>query len=178
MRTSWRRRPCARPHRPMVLLFVSAISMAALYAGVLAAEAGATPGSSIAGTPALACVSLTGMSLPDLPGSDTATVTANEVAGSGCQVAIEIAVTSDPRVGQPGMIGIDLTLPDSWHGNYMAEGGGVYCGPASFVTLAGDRWLAAGHAISQADCGHTGYPNALVSPPVINQDPTQHPPLA
>jgi Tannase and feruloyl esterase len=88
------------------------------------------------------------MSLPDLPGSDTATVTANEVAGSGCQVTIEIADTSDPRGGQPGMIGIDLTLPDSWNGNYMAEGGGVYCGPASFVTLAGDQWLAAGYAVS------------------------------
>jgi hypothetical protein len=64
-----------------------------------------------------------------------------------------------------------LTLPDSWNGNYMAEGGGVYCGPASFVTLAGDRWLAAGYAISQDDCGHTGFPNPLVSPWVTNPDP-------
>jgi hypothetical protein len=177
MRSSWRKRRCARPHRPLVLLFASAIATAALYAGVLASEAGASPGSSPSGAPALACSSLSGMSLPGLPQGDSATVAANEVAGSGCQVAIEIIDTSDPRGGQPGMIGIDLTLPDSWNGNYMAEGGGVYCGPASFVTLAKDQWLAAGYAISQTDCGHTGFTNALVSPWVINQDPTQHPPL-
>ena len=69
------------------------------------------------------------------------------------------------------MIGIDLTLPDSWNGNYMAEGGGVYCSPASFVTLAGDPWLAAGYAISQDDCGHTGFTNPLVSPWVTNSSP-------
>jgi hypothetical protein len=43
--------------------------------------------------PAVSCAALTGLSLPDLPGSDTATVSANEVAGSGCQVAIEITDT-------------------------------------------------------------------------------------
>ena len=117
------------------------------------------------------CAALTGLSLPGLPGSDTATITATEVARSGCQVAIEITDTSDPRGGQPGMIGIDLTLPDSWNGNYMAEGGGVYCSPASFVTLAGDPWLAAGYAISQDDCGHTGFTNPLVSPWVTNSSP-------
>jgi feruloyl esterase len=121
------------------------------------------------------CAALTGLSLPGLPGSDTATVSANEVAGSGCQLAIEITDSSDPRGGLPGMIGIDLTLPDSWNGNYMAEGGGVYCGPASFVTLSADQWLAAGYAISQDDCGHTGFPNALVSPWVTNPSPP--PPL-
>ena len=121
--------------------------------------------------PAVPCAALTGLPLPGLPGSDTATVSATEVAGSGCQVAIEITDTSDPRGGQPGMIGIDLTLPDSWNGNYMAEGGGVYCSPASFVTLAGDQWLAAGYAISQDDCGHTGSANALISPWVTNPDP-------
>jgi hypothetical protein len=117
------------------------------------------------------CASLSGLSLPGLPGHDTATVSATEVSGSGCQVAIEITDTSDPRGGQPGMTGIDLTLPDSWNGSYMAEGNGVYCSPASFVTLAGDQWLAAGYAISQDDCGHTGYPNPLVSPWVTNADP-------
>jgi len=121
--------------------------------------------------PAEPCAALTGLSLPGLPGADTATVNANEVAGSGCQVAIEITDTSDPRGGQPGMIGIDLTLPDSWNGNYMAEGGGVYCSPASFVTLAADQWLAAGYAISQDDCGHTGFTNPLVSPWVTNASP-------
>ena len=55
-------------------------------------------------------------------------------------------------------------LPDNWNGNYMAEGNGVFCGPASFVTLADDQWLAAGYAISQDDCGHTGHTNALISP--------------
>jgi hypothetical protein len=77
------------------------------------------------------CAALAGLSLPDLPGSDTATVSASYVTGSGCQVGIEITDTSDPRGGQPGLIGIDLTLPDSWNGNYMAEGNGVYCSPAS-----------------------------------------------
>jgi len=120
------------------------------------------------------CAALTGLPLPDLPGSDTATVTANQVAGSGCQVAIEITDTSDPRGGQPGLIGIDLTLPDSWNGSYMAEGNGVYCSPASFVTLKSDQWLAAGYAISQDDCGHTGIPsppNPLISPWVTNPNP-------
>ncbi|MBV8999008.1 MAG: tannase/feruloyl esterase family alpha/beta hydrolase [Solirubrobacterales bacterium] len=175
MRSSWLTRRCARSHRPMVYLVASAVAAAALYASLLTAGASASPGSSPGGTPALACSSLTGLSLPGLPGSDTATVSATEVAGSGCQVAIEITDTSDPRGGQPGMIGIDLTLPDSWNGNYMAEGGGVYCGPASFVTLAGDQWLAAGYAISQDDCGHTGYTNALISPWVINQTQSTDP---
>jgi len=136
-----------------------------------AVRGAATAASTPAFGPAVPCSSLAGMSLPGLPGSDTATVTASEVAGSGCQVAIEITDTADPRGGQPGMIGIDLTLPDSWNGNYMAEGGGVYCGPASFVTLAGDQWLAAGYAISQDDCGHTGFTNALISPWVTNASP-------
>jgi feruloyl esterase len=121
--------------------------------------------------PAVMCAALTGLKLPDLPGSDTATVKATEVAGSGCQVAIEITDSSDPRGGQPGLIGIDLTLPDSWNGNYMAEGNGVYCSPASFVTLKSDQWLAAGYAVSQDDCGHTGFTNPLISPWVTNSNP-------
>ena len=88
---------------------------------------------------AATCAALTGMSLPELPGHDTATVTAAYVTGSGCQAGIEITDTSDPRGGQPGDIGIDLTLPDSWNGNYMADGNGVYCSPASFVTLKTDQ---------------------------------------
>jgi Tannase and feruloyl esterase len=120
------------------------------------------------------CAALTGLSLPDLPGHDTATVTANYVSGSGCQVAMEITDTSDPRGGQPGLIGIDLTLPDNWNGNYMAEGNGVYCSPAAFVTLKSDQFLAQGYAISQDDCGHTGIPNPanpLISPWVTNSSP-------
>jgi hypothetical protein len=53
----------------------------------------------------------------------------------------------------------------------MAEGNGVYCSPASFVTLADDQWLAAGYAISQDDCGHTGFTNPLISPWVTNSNP-------
>ena len=130
--------------------------------------------------PAVMCAALTGLKLPDLPGPDTATVTATEVADSGCQVAIEITDTSDPRGGQPGMIGIDLTLPDSWNGNYMAEGNGVYCSPANFSFLTtttgasghtADPWLQAGYAISQDDCGHTGFTNPLISPWVTNSNP-------
>jgi Tannase and feruloyl esterase len=120
------------------------------------------------------CASLTGVPLTGLPGHDTATVTANYVSGSGCQVAMEITDTSDPRGGQPGLIGIDLTLPDSWNGNYMAEGNGVYCSPAAFVTLKSDQFLAQGYAISQDDCGHTGIPspaNPLISPWVTNASP-------
>ena len=152
------------------VLWVAGLASVAAAAFVSATGAA----SAIAATPispAEPCAALTGLILPDLPGADTATVTANEVVGSGCQVAIEITDTSDPRGGQPGMIGIDLTLPDSWNGNYMAEGGGVYCSPAGFVTLAGDQWLAQGYAISQDDCGHTGFANALVSPWVTNPSP-------
>jgi len=152
---------------------VGSLLLAGTVAAVSAAAGLVATSAAVAGPagPAGPCAALTGLSLPDLPGRDTATVNADEVAGSGCQVAIEITDTSDPRGGQPGMIGIDLTLPDSWNGNYMAEGGGVYCGPASFVTLKSDQWLAAGYAISQDDCGHTGFPNALVSPWVTNPDP-------
>jgi len=163
MRSSRQTRRCVG-RRPVVYLIASALATAALYGGVLAAGASASPGASGARVPAQACSSLTGLSLPGLPRSDTSTVSAGEVPGSGCQVAIEITDRADPRGGDPGMIGIDLTLPDSWNGSYMAEGGGVYCGPAGFVTLAGDQWLAAGYAISQTDCGHTGYTNALISP--------------
>ena len=137
-----------------MVLIVSPAAVLALAAGVPAAHAVAAQVKSASQVPAEPCSALTGLSLPNLPGHDTATVSASEVTGSGCQVAIEITDTSDPRGGQPGMIGIDLTLPDSWNGNYMAEGNGVYCSPASFVTLTGDQWLAAGYAISQDDCGH------------------------
>ena len=156
-----------------ILLGGTALALSASM-GLFATAARAAPLSAAGAeqiAPAIPCAALTGMSLPDLPGSDTATVNANEVAGSGCQVAIEITDTSDPRGGQPGMIGIDVTLPDSWNGNYMAEGNGVYCSPANFVTLASDQWLAAGYAISQDDCGHTGYTNALISPWVTNSSP-------
>jgi hypothetical protein len=67
--------------------------------------------------PAVTCAAPTGLSLPDLPGHDTATVTATYVTGSGCQVAIEITDTSDPRGGQPGDVGIDLTLAGNWNGS-------------------------------------------------------------
>jgi len=161
------------------VLIVSPAAVLAMAAGVPAAQAvaathGATHGTThvtAARLPVMPCAALTGMPLPGLPGSDTATVSATEVAGSGCQVSIEITDTSDPRGGQPGMIGVDVTLPDTWNGNYMAEGNGVYCSPASFVTLTGDQWLAAGYAISQDDCGHTGFTNPLVSPWVTNSSP-------
>jgi hypothetical protein len=135
------------------------------------AASSAPAGAALPATSAATCAELTGLSLPGLPGSDTATVSANYVAGSGCQVGIEITDTSDPHGGQPGDIGIDLTLPASWNGNYMAEGNGVYCSPASFVTLKSDQWLAAGYAISQDDCGHTGFTNPLISPWVTNPSP-------
>ena len=155
-----------------MMLMVSAAAVLAMAAGVPAAHAvAAAQVNSASQVPVEPCSALTALFLPDLPGHDTATVAASEVAGSGCQVAIEITDTSDPRGGQPGMIGIDLTLPDSWNGNYMAEGNGVYCSPASFVTLSGDQWLAAGYAISQDDCGHTGFANPLVSPWVTDSNP-------
>jgi feruloyl esterase len=155
-----------------MVLIVSPAAVLAMAAGVPAAHAvAAAHVKSASRMPVEPCSALTGLFLPDLPGHDTATVTASEVTGSGCQVAIEITDTSDPRGGQPGMIGIDLTLPDGWNGSYMAEGNGVYCSPAKFVTLSGDQWLAAGYAISQDDCGHTGFANALVSPWVTNSSP-------
>ena len=158
-------------HRSLVALIASPLAAVVLAAGVPTAQAVASTHVTSARAPAVPCAALTGLSLPGLPGSDTATVSANEVSGSGCQVAIEITDTSDPRGGQPGDIGIDLTLPDSWNRNYMAEGNGVYCSPASFVTLASDQWLAAGYVISQDDCGHTGYSNPLISPWVTNSSP-------
>jgi Tannase and feruloyl esterase len=155
-----------------MVLIVGPAAVLAMAAGVPASRAvAAAHVKSASQMPVEPCSALTGLFLPSLPGHDTATVTASEVAGSGCQVAIEITDTSDPRGGQPGMIGIDLTLPDSWNGSYMAEGNGVYCSPANFVTLSGDQWLAAGYAISQDDCGHSGSANALVSPWVTNSNP-------
>ena len=168
---SWRPRWRGNSRRKILVLIVSPVAILATAAGVPTAQAVAGTHVKSMQLPVEPCAALTGLSLPDLPGHDTATVTANEVAGSGCRVAIEITDTSDPRGGQPGMIGIDVTLPDTWNGNYMAEGNGVYCSPASFVTLAGDQWLAAGYAISQDDCGHTGFTNPLVSPWVTNSDP-------
>jgi hypothetical protein len=174
----WRARRRVRPRVRALLIAgtVAAVSASMGLLGTMAAVAAPTAPAAQAATaaldaPAAQCAALTGLNLPDLPGSDTATVSANEVAGSGCQVAIEITDTSDPRGGQPGMIGIDLTLPDTWNGSYMAEGNGVYCSPAAFVTLKTDQWLAAGYAISQDDCGHTGFTNALVSPWVTNTNP-------
>ena len=177
----WRARRRVRPRVRALLIAgtVAAVSASMGLLGTMAAVAApAAPAATAAlDAPAAQCSALTGLKLPDLPGSDTATISPNEVAGSGCQVAIEITDTSDPRGGQPGMIGIDLTLPDTWNGNYMAEGNGVYCSPASFVTLKTDQWLAAGYAISQDDCGHTGFTNALVSPWVTNTNTNPPPAL-
>jgi feruloyl esterase len=174
----WRMRARAGS-RARALLLAGTIAVIPASAGLSAGPAGAAlaapatlrTASAASIAPAEPCSALTGLPLPNLPGPDTAAVSASEVAGSGCQVSIEITDTSDPRGGQPGLIGIDVTLPDSWNGNYMAEGGGVYCSPASFVTLAADQWLAAGYAISQDDCGHTGFTNALISPWVTNPSP-------
>jgi Tannase and feruloyl esterase len=171
---SWRARWRGRRRRKLLVIIVSPVAAFAMVTGVQAGSAPAATQAAQVKAMRLAvepCAALTGLYLSGLPGSDTATVSANEVAGSGCQVAIEITDTSDPRGGQPGDIGIDLTLPDTWNGNYMAEGNGVYCSPASFVTLASDQWLAAGYAISQDDCGHTGYANPLVSTWVTNSNP-------
>jgi Tannase and feruloyl esterase len=166
----WRAKRPGQQRRTVMVLITSPLLAVALAAGVPAANAADTH-ANLARTPAEPCADLTNLPLPGLPGADTATVTANYVAGSGCQVSIEITDTSDPRGGQPGNIGIDVTLPDSWNGNYMAEGNGVYCSPASFVTLSTDQWLAAGYVISQDDCGHTGSTNALISPWVTNSTP-------
>ena len=167
---SWQQR-WRGPRRKLLVWIAGPVAALTLAAGVPAANAAAGSHATIARAPAVPCASLTGLVLPGLPGSDTATVTANYVSGSGCQVGIEVTDTSDPRGGQPGNIGIDVTLPDTWNGNYMAEGNGVYCSPANFVTLAGDQWLAAGYVISQDDCGHTGFTNALISPWVTNSAP-------
>jgi hypothetical protein len=171
----WRERRRAGS-RVRTLLIGGTVAAVVAAAGVLGTTAAvAAPGAITAlDASAAQCAALAGVSLPDLPGHDTATVSANYVTGSGCQVGIEITDTPDPRGGQPGLIGIDLTLPDRWNGNYMAEGNGVYCSPASFVTLKTDQWLAAGYAISQDDCGHTGIPNPpnpLISPWVTNSSP-------
>jgi Tannase and feruloyl esterase len=166
-RARWR----GRSRRKLMILIASPVAALALAAGVPAANAAVGIHATVGRTPVVPCAALTGTYLPGLPGSDTATVTANYVSGSGCQVGIEITDTSDPRGGQPGEIGIDVTLPDTWNGNYMAEGNGVYCSPASFVTLSSDQWLAAGYAISQDDCGHTGSTNPLISPWVTNSSP-------
>jgi Tannase and feruloyl esterase len=174
----WRARRRGRS-RPRALLITGTVAAVAASVGAWGTSAAIAAPAAPAGPAAMTaltaqtvtCASLTGLSLPGLPGSDTASVTANYVAGSGCQVGIEITDTSDPRGGQPGDIGIDLTLPDSWNGNYMAEGNGVYCSPAAFVTLKSDQWLAAGYAISQDDCGHTGFTNPLISPWVTNSSP-------
>jgi predicted secreted protein len=117
----WRARRRAGS-RVRVLLIggtVAAVSASLGVWGTSAAVAAPAASAAVAApsVSAAVCAALTGLKLPDLPGSDTATVTANHVAASGCQVGIEITDTSDPRGGQPGMIGIDLTLPDSWNGN-------------------------------------------------------------
>jgi Tannase and feruloyl esterase len=171
-----RRRTRWRGHRyrtvlPLVAAALAALTCAAVVPAAHAATQAAAGQASRTQLPVMPCAMMTGLPLTNLPGKDTATVTTAEVAASGCQVAIEITDTSDPRGGEPGQIGIDLTLPDTWNGNYMAEGNGVYCSPAGFVTLAGDQWLAAGYAISQDDCGHTGYTNPLTSLWVTNSNP-------
>lgn len=147
------------------VLLGGAVAMLAAWVGIFgtagiasAEKAAATlpTESAMSSTPTVPCTTLSTVTLPGLPGTDTATVTAQLVATSGCQVAIEITDTSDPRGGTPGNIGIDVTLPTTWNGNYMAEGNGVYCSPAHFVTNT-TKWLASGYVISQDDCGHTGY---------------------
>lgn len=105
------------PCRKIMVLITSPVAALALAAAVPAAQAAADAQVTALQAPVEPCAALTGLSLPGLPGSDTATVSATEVLGSGCRVGIEITDTSDPLGGQPGSIGIDLTLPDSWNGS-------------------------------------------------------------
>src|ERR1700749_1750876 len=102
---SWRTRWRGPSRRKVMVLIASPAAALAVAAGVPAAHAATGAQVKATRVPAVPCASLTGVSLPGLPRHDTATVTANEVAGSGCQVAIEITDSSDPRGGQPGMIG-------------------------------------------------------------------------
>ena len=101
----WRARRSVGP-RVRALLLGGTVAAAWASAGLLGTPAVAAPVAPAASAglvaPAGPCAALTGLSLPGLPGSDTATVNATAVAGSGCQVAIEITDTSDPRGGQPG----------------------------------------------------------------------------
>jgi hypothetical protein len=53
--------------------------------GTTAAAPSAPAAVTLADTSAATCAELTGLSLPGLPRSDTATVDANYVSGSGCQ---------------------------------------------------------------------------------------------
>src|SRR5262249_12732717 len=101
------------------------VAALALTAGVPAADAAVVAPASQTRAPAVPCAALTGLVLPDLPGSDTATLSSNQVPGSGDQAAIESPDTSDPPRRQPGNIGTGLRQPDTWNGSYRAEGGGL-----------------------------------------------------
>ncbi|MBV9836471.1 MAG: tannase/feruloyl esterase family alpha/beta hydrolase [Solirubrobacterales bacterium] len=121
-----------------------------LGGGAVAAQAASRTAAGRA--PVEPCAALATLSLP----SGGHVTYATDVPAAGgvpayCNMQVEVIDSSDPRGGLPGDIHIDLTLPDTnWHGNYMAEGGGVYCNPA---TPATDQ-LAAGYATSTTDCGH------------------------
>jgi Tannase and feruloyl esterase len=147
---SWRGRQHGRRHRPAVRSAASATIVAVVCAGLLAAQAANADVSVRA--PVEPCAALSALSLP----AGGHVTSATDVPPSGgtpayCSVTIEVIDNSDPRGGLPGDIHIDLTLPAAnWNGSYMAEGGGVYCNPA---TPATDQ-LAAGYATSTTDCGH------------------------
>jgi hypothetical protein len=96
------------------------------------------------------------LTLTGLPDGGRVTTAVDRTDSSPAYCAVEVTVpdASDPR-GLPGLTHIDITLPDKkWNGKYMAEGGGVYAGQASFAT---DQ-LAAGYVASTTDTGHTGDP--------------------
>ena len=93
---------------------------------------------------------MTTMTLPE--GGHVTHATDQQASGSNpayCSVEIEVPDLS--RGGLPGLVTIDLTMPNTgWNGKYMAEGGGVYAGT---VAPATDQ-LAAGYATSTTDTGH------------------------
>jgi hypothetical protein len=168
MLSSWWQRRRGEPPRRTFWLIASVMVVVGVYGALLAGQATARPGSSTTRAPVEPCAALAGLSLPD--GGSVANAT--DVPASGgipqyCSVGIQATYDADPRGGQSSVINIALTLPDTnWNGNYMAEGGGVYCSPDAPAT---DQ-LAAGYATSTVDCGHAGtsadpqFPNALISP--------------
>ena len=166
MLSSRRPRRRGRSHVPAQSLTGCALAVVAIYGVLLATQGGLAAAQPVsARTPVEPCAQLSTLALPS--GGHVTSATDIPAAGSTpayCSVMILVVDNSDPRGGLPGAINIGVALPDSnWNGNYMAEGGGVYCNP---ITGPPTDQLPAGYATSNTDCGHQEF--ALTSHWVTN----------
>ncbi|MBO0807256.1 MAG: tannase/feruloyl esterase family alpha/beta hydrolase [Actinobacteria bacterium] len=136
--------------QPLLLLFGSALAVAAACVGLPAGHAAASAGSRAAQAPAEPCATLTStVKLPDTTVDSATEVPATATVPGYCDV--QLTVNNPPSSDQ---VHVGVFLPDNWNGRFEGIGGGGFVGgnPGSPDTTA----LQQGYATAGTDTGHPG----------------------